>query len=357
MENQKDYKSSISSDINKIINETEILINKYNKFFNIEEIFSSENGGKTRLNRQIFNENHEEIQASILEIALCLDEIKGYISEEIKMILSKYNLFDKIEITDLIFDDRNFLELLFLDLETHGIKGEIRVRCLNDVNELLSLKNKIFNLKYFVDMFNTSIFDKYLNRLGVEDLINSTIIFETIDSYGLQFEELLKFSKEIKNLEPQREKLTNLNSLNSLLELHKRRADNYHYASIRYKIYVEYNCDILAKPMYVNKAYLENIVSSLMEQSYMDLVKKELKKGKIQKQVDVNVSVVKNTFQITIKNNGFESRNIQSLYNADIDNKYILEAKNFAAAINAKFDIQTLDNEGMLYTLSVKLKA
>ena len=60
LENQKDYKSSISNDINKIINETEILINKYNKFFNIEEIFSSENGGKTRLNRQIFNENHEK---------------------------------------------------------------------------------------------------------------------------------------------------------------------------------------------------------------------------------------------------------------------------------------------------------
>lgn len=58
-----------------------------------------------------------------------------------------------------------------------------------------------------------------------------------------------------------------------------------------------------------------------------------------------------------MKNNGFESRNIQSLYSADIDNRYILEAKNLATVINAKFDIQTLDNEGMLYTLSVKLKA
>lgn len=356
MENQKDYKSAISSDLGKIIHETDILISKYNKFFNIEEIFSSENGGKTRLNRQIFNENHEDIQASILEISLCLDEIKGYIAEEIKMILSKYNLFDKIETTDLIFDDRNFLELLFLDLETHGIKGDIRVRCLNDVKDLLNLKNKIFNLKYFIDMFSTSTFDKYLNRLGVEDLINSTIIFETIDSYGLQFEELLKFSKEIRSLDIQSEKITNLNSINSLLELHKRRADNYHYASIRYKIFIEYNCDVLKKPMYVSKAYLENIISSLMEQSYMDLVKKELKKGKIQKQVDVNVNVIKNTLQITIKNNGFEARNIQNLYAADIDNKYILEAKNLSETINAKFEIQTLDNEGMLYSVNVRLR-
>ena len=61
-------------DIGKILNELKFLISKYNKFFNIAEIFSSENGGKTRLNRQVFNENHEDIQSSILKISLCLDE-------------------------------------------------------------------------------------------------------------------------------------------------------------------------------------------------------------------------------------------------------------------------------------------
>jgi hypothetical protein len=52
-------------------------------------------------------------------------------------------------------------------------------------------------------MFDTSIFDKYINKLGVEDLINSTIIFEVIDSYALQFEELMKFDHEIKNMKSQ----------------------------------------------------------------------------------------------------------------------------------------------------------
>ena len=82
MENQKDYKSEIFANIEKISNEVLILKSKYNKFFNIEEIFSSENGGKTRLNRQIFNENHENIQSSILEISLSLDEITGLIKEQ-----------------------------------------------------------------------------------------------------------------------------------------------------------------------------------------------------------------------------------------------------------------------------------
>ena len=43
-------------------------------------------------------------------------------------------------------------------------------------------------------MINTTIFERNLNKLGVEDLINSTIIFETIDSYALQFEELNNLS-------------------------------------------------------------------------------------------------------------------------------------------------------------------
>ncbi|MGE3298896.1 MAG: hypothetical protein AB7I39_00545 [Arcobacter sp.] len=41
---------------------------------------------------------------------------------------------------------------------------------------------------------------------------------------------------------------------------------------------------------------------------------------------------------------------------SDIDNKNILEAKNLANSLNAKFDITSIDNEGMLYSLVLKSK-
>ncbi len=357
MDNLNEYKSNITDNIDKIIDKVDTLIRKYNKFFNIEEIFSSENGGKTRLNRQVFNDNHDLISAIISEINFCLDEILTILKNQIRMTLSKYNQYEKSELENFVFDDKNFLEILELDLDTHGITGETKFKCLKDMQEFLNLKNKIYNFKYFVDMFDTSIFDKYINKLGIEDLINSTIIFEIIDSYALQFEELKKLSIEIKNINSQNEKIINFTSTNSLLELHKRRADNYNYAGVRYKILIEYFCDIsLNRPVNLNIAYLENILSCFIEQSCMDVIKKELKKGKLQKQIDVNITLNRGIFQMIVKNNGFEVRNVYNLFLSDIDNKYILEAKNLANFLNAKLDITALDNEGMQYILTLNLK-
>ena len=86
MENLKDYKSQIFSNISKIEKEVAILKQKYDKFFSIDHIFSNENGGKTRLNRQLYNENHEDIQTSIMEINYILEESLGYLKEELKML-------------------------------------------------------------------------------------------------------------------------------------------------------------------------------------------------------------------------------------------------------------------------------
>jgi hypothetical protein len=206
-------------------------------------------------------------------------------------------------------------------------------------------------------MFDTSIFDKYINKLGVEDLINSTIIFEVIDSYALQFEELMKFDHEIKNINNTNYKISDFNNFNLLLELHKRRVDNFTYANVRYKIFIDYDIDIsLNKSINLNKIYLENILSCFIEQSCMDLVKKELKKGKIQKHIDVKVGLNKSNLQIIVKNNGFEIKNIYNLFISDIDNKYALEAKNLATMLNGKLEIIAIENEGMQYSLNIKLK-
>ena len=263
---------------------------------------------------------------------------------------------DKSELINLVFDDQNFMQMLEINLKNSFLSKEQKNKYIQDIRNLLALKNRLFNLKYFLEMFNTDIFDKYINKLGVEDLINSTIIFEIIDSYALQYEELKKFEYEINNLNHSNEKIINLNNLTSLLELHKRRTDNFIYANVRYKIFIEYDVDTtLAKPIYLNVAYLENILSCFIEQSCMDVIKKELKKGKIQKQIDVNVSVSKSNISLVVKNNGFEVKNIYNLYLSDVDNKAILEAKNLANMLNAKFEIITLENEGMQYSLNIKI--
>jgi hypothetical protein len=356
LDNKYENISGVAFDIEKISNELKILIVKYNKFFNIAEIFSSENGGKTRLNRQVFNENHEDIQPSIFEISLCLDESLTIVKDQLKEVLLLCGESQKVEVTNLIFDDENFIKMIELNLKNSLLSKELKNKYFKDINNLLNLKNRLFNLKYYLDMFNTDIFDKYINKLGVEDLINSTIIFQIIDSYALQYEELKKFEYEILNLNHKNEKITNLNNLNYILELHKRRTDNFVYANVRYKIFIDYDVETtLSKPIYLDKAYFENILSCFIEQSCIDLIKKELKKGKIQKQIEVNVLVSKSNIQIIVKNNGFEIKNIHSLFLSDVDNKTILEAKNLAYAINGKIDITPIDNEGMQYSLTIKI--
>ena len=122
-------------------------------------------------------------------------------------------------------------------------------------------------------------------------------------------------------------------------------------------MYIDYDIDVfLVKPIHLNKVYLENILSCLIEQSCMDLVKKELKKGKIQKQIDVKISLNKGIFQMLVKNNGFEIKNIHNLFISDSENKHILEAKNLANVLNAKLEVSSPENEGMQYLLIMKIK-
>ena len=357
MENLKDYKSQIFSNVSKIENEILILKKKYEKFFSIDTIFSNENGGKTRLNRQLYNENHEDIQASIMEINYILEESLGYLKEELKILLAKYNQFEKLDLSELLIDDKNFFELLGISLKNQVIGVELKKIYINDIKTVIDLKNKINNLKYFISTFDTLIFDKHINKLGIEDLINSSLIFEIIDSYALQFEELQKFEVEVLNFRKSKNKVSSLKSIDNLLELYRRKVDGYFYADVRYKIVLEFDTNLnLKKPIDINLAYLENIISYLIEQSCMDIIKKELKKGKVQKFISVLVNLNKNKLDIIVKNNGFEVGDIYSLFMLNSENKTIIEAKNLVNAIQGELFIEIKENEGMQYSVSIDIK-
>ena len=328
----------------------------FNILFVFDEILISENGGKTKLNRQILNDQHDLMQNKILLINSELDQSLEVVKEYLKVLLLECNKSSQVETVNLIYDDKNFLDLLEMDLDTKVISIVQKKKRLRDVQKLSNIKNKIFNLKYLVTMFDTTIVNKYLNKLGVEDLINSTFIFELIDTFALHFEELKKFEYVINNFNKETEPVKDFTALNYLLELHKRRSDNYIYANFRYKISLDYNLDLdLRKKVELNINYLENIISSFIEQSCMDLVKKEMKKGKINKLIEVSIFKHKNNIQLVVKNNGFEVKNIHTLFLSDSENKYIIEAKNLAGMLGATIEVTTIEDEGMAYSCSFKI--
>ena len=347
---------NINHHIKNISEEIKPFTDIFNKLFIFDEILISENGGKTKLNRQILNDQHDLMQNKILLIVSELDQALDVVKEHMKVLLLEFNKSGHIETTNLIYDDKNFLDLLQMDLDTKVIPNTSKKKLLKDVQSLSNIKNKIFNLKYLVTMFDTTIVDKYLNKLGVEDLINSTFIFELIDTFALHFEELKKFEYIINNFDKPSDQVKDFSVLNYLLELHKRRTDNYNYANFRYRITLDYNFDLdLKNKIDMNIIYLENIISSFIEQSCMDLVKKEMKKGKINKLIEVNIFKQKNNIQLVVKNNGFEVKNIHTLFISDSENKYIIEAKNLANMLGATMEVNTIEDEGMLYSCTFKI--
>ncbi|WP_198304235.1 hypothetical protein [Arcobacter vandammei] len=357
METTNNYKEQVFSNISKLENEVLILKQKYEKFFSISNIFSNENGGKTRLNRQLYNENHEDIQISIMEINYILDENLGFLKDELRILLAKYNQLEKLELNEFLIDDKNFFELLNISLQNQSMSLDLKNRYLNDLKTIVDLKNKIQNLKYFITVFDTTIFDKHINKLGIEELINSSLIFEIIDSYALQYEELKKFEHEVINFKRPKEKVNSLKSIEYLLELYKRKVDGYFYADTRYKILLEWDVNLdIKKPINLNLSYVENIISYLIEQSSMDIIKKELKKGKVQKFISVLMNINKGKLEILVKNNGFEVGDIYSLFMLNSENKNIIEIKNLVNLLNGEFSIEAKENEGMQYSVSIDIK-
>lgn len=356
MSNLSDTKKAIEDSLLVISDNVSTLKVIYSEFFDFTFIFASDATGKTRLNRAFFNDNHDAINERIQIINKSLDNNIELIKEKMLFLLSK-NGFEGISLGNLVYDDSSFNELFLMDLELQTISDKEKEILISDLNELTDLKNKIFNLKYFISMFDTSNTNKYLNKLGMDDLINSKLIFELIDTYALQFEELKEFEKIINDFYNFEEETKTLSNLDSPIELIRRRVDTYVYDNVRYKIILDYNNEVkLTKEIKLSKAYLENIISNFIEQSCMDLIKKELKRGKIQKLIDISLVQTKNSIQLIVRNNGFEEKNIHMLYLAANDNKYIVEARNLARMMNAAVDVSSIDGEGMQYIFDLKIK-
>lgn len=357
MENKTNHTEQTILNISKLEDKITVLKNHYDKFFDISNIFSNENGGKTRLNRQLYNETHEDIQEVIKGINSIINSSLEYLKEELKMLFAKYNQFEKLDLSQFLIDDQNLFELLNISLKNQNLSSDLKNRYTNDIKTIINLKNKIFNIKYFISSFDTVSINKFIDKFSIEELINSSLIFEVIDTYALKYEELLLFEKEVLNFKKSNNKISSLEPINNLLVINKRLVDSYFYADTRYKISLDYDTNLkLKKVINFNLAYFSNIVSNLIEQSCMDIIKKELKKGKIQKFIAVVIGINKNKLEISVKNNGFEVGDIYNLFMLNEENKMVIEVKNLVNEMNGEFFIETKENEGMQYSAVFDLK-
>lgn len=207
----------------------------YESFFVFEKMFSTESSGKTRLNRNHYNDTHDEITNHLYQIKGYLSKFLEELRDKIVSVLDKNGFKDIHLDKKLIYDDASFYELFMMDLELVELTDKEKNKLIENLNTLTMYKNKIYTLKYFISMFDTVSLDKYLNKLGMDDLINSKFIFELVDSYGLQFEELKKFEETLENFNNFEKETRDFSSFDVPVELIRRRVDNYVYDNIRYK--------------------------------------------------------------------------------------------------------------------------
>lgn len=350
-----DCSNVIENSLQEIVEHTDNIIANYSKFFNISEVFSSDERGKIKLNRYIFNNIHTMIEDDIKAIGILLNKSLESIKENMAGLFTELDGIDFVDWKYLIFNDEICIDKFHKYIEKRQLSGEKKKNFSKELQNFLHCKNRVFNLKYFVELFDTSMLDSIINRLSNEDMINSTLIFELIDAYGLQFQKLLQFENEIKKTENSDKILTNPQNLNDILELSKKRCENYTYNNIKYKISLDYNNTMKSKDLIkANRLYIEQLIFALVEHSCLDVIKKELKKGKITKTINVDISKTKNGVSIVVVNSGFDIKDT-SIFDevGNIENKFILEAKNIAKLIHAKLDIVPIDNDGMKYTVTL----
>ncbi len=324
----------------------------YASFFIVDDIFVNDGSGKTKLNKYLFGKQNNLVTNEVIMINNMIDEALETIKKTINDVLSVHNSFEEEHLKTLFLNDVKFLkdiEDIFLSESLPKNKKENDIKV---IKKLISFKNRLHNYRYYVQMFETKSLNQFINNLSLEDSINNVILFEIIDSFGLQLEELKKILKEFNDIKIEQRKINDFDFLVPSLELHKRQVQSFEYKEGKYKVFLTYNMDFkFKKKLMINIPYLENIVYTLINQSCIDLIKREYQGVKFHKSIDVSVKKVGRKIHLIVRNNGFERKHIDSLFEYEEDNKYIIETANLANDMGIELKIKTTNQEGMEYTL------
>lgn len=347
---------------NQLVNILNPLINLKKDFtflFNIDNIFSNEAGGKTRLNRDLFNSYHRKFGIYILDIKKNLNIIREFYFDEFKKILSNLNLLDNLNLESFFIDDKSLLDDLSIHLEKIGTSKDNISQNINSIKMIINLKNSLNSIEFFLNLFDTTSLNKHMDKYSSEELTNNSLIFDTINSYALLYEQVLRFDEELLNLIENNSKKSKkgFKSIEKLLELLHKRADLYYYLDNRYKISLDYDIKFESKNSFnIDISLLENLIFNLIEQSCLDTIKKDIKIGKTQKYISASFTIKKDSLEVKIFNNGFEVGNVDDLFALNSDNKLIIEAKNLLNIFNQELVINSIESEGMEYNFTLPLR-
>lgn len=353
MKNLKACKEELKQTIKNTLEEIEILKNIYSSLFKFEDLFSTENSGKTKLNRQFFNSKNLHIQNHILKIQDGFSSSLGQTIFSTKELLINNKLND-LTITDLFIDDDDFFEELEETLNSQKKSNSLKNKVYLEIEELINLKNKILNVRYFIEQFDTSDLNIYLNKIPVEELIDNKFIFEFLEAFALHVEELDKLKFRLNSLFSSKIKKSTIIELNNFMDLENKKYSTYSYGNIDYKINIDYiNSLKKIKEIDCDSLLLENILAYLLEQSCLDLVKKDLKKGKFNKVLEIKFFRKKKKINFVFTNNGLSNNNIKQLFLSN-ESKFLIQSKNLAKMINATLEIIPKDDDGMTYILELQ---
>ncbi|QOG11234.1 hypothetical protein [Arcobacter sp. FWKO B] len=335
------YKIKIDASFDNIKSEFDGIEYSFTQLFDIQSVFSSDDRGKIKLSKTTFNTTHTDIQNKILminkELQRCLDIVQNYFEKT----LQNNKINKSVNIIDGTTENKKVLSMLIQEKNGKSISKEL--------NNILILKDKIVNLQFLISLFDTSFSYAQISKMTLEELINSVFIFEFIDTCSILYKNFNEFKFYIENFYSDFRTNDYIEDIEILLELHKRNLELYSYQDIKYKIILEYNINIGdVKLKLLNKYFLQQAISLLIEQSCLDLIKKELKKGKFHKLIEINILKVKKNIRIIIKNNGFDTKEL-------IGNEYInlILCDNIANNIDIILEADTIENEGMNYILKL----
>ena len=328
-----DLQISFKKSINQIKVEAEELKKIYDSFFDFNIILTSDTGSKTALNRDYIYESNQILKENTSIINATFDEMFLSFKKFIMQNIPK-DTKEEIIITTFVFDNEEFLNKVK--------KSAIDKQTLKAIENILYIKDKLYDLKYVISNSNTLSVSKRLNKLTVNELQDSKTIFSIIDHLGILTNSFYDFYNRIQKFEENYidEVDLDLNFLNSFIISESIKLSEFIYHNKKHKFFLDFNNQSkVSKKYYLDRVYIENILSSLIEQGCLDIIHKERYSTKSDRVIKINSFIEKKTMIISCEFDGLYNKNFDDEIALDDHERNLILAKNLLYYVDGKLEM------------------
>jgi len=346
--NDVDLQNSFTRSIEQIKIESEELKRIYESFFDFNIILTSDTGSKTAVNRDYIYESNQNLKETTANINAIFDEMFLGFKKYILNNLPK-DKKDELNISTFIFDNVEFLNRL----NTLNIQKDFK----KTVKNILYIKDKLYTLKYILSSSSTLSVTKKLNKLTVNELQDSKTIFTIIDHLGMVTNSFYDFYNRVQSFEEDYfdEVDLDLNFFDSLVVSESEKISEFIYNNKKNKFFLDFrNLSKVHGNYLVNRVYIENVISALIEQACLEMIKKERYSTKSDRTILLKVDINKKILSISCIFDGLYSNSTEeNLTGIDPDRNLIL-VKNLLFYVNG--DFHKIDKGSSIeYKVNIKL--